>query len=358
MLVQAADPLVYVGTYTRNGSRGIYAFRFQSSGKLVPLGLAAESASPSFLAEHPNHKFLYAVNEAGGEGKVSAFSIDPKTGMLTALNQVSAGGNGPCHLAVDKTGKWLTVANYGDGSMAVIPVQADGKLGDPAQVIKNTGTVALPQRQRGPHAHMVVFSPDNKYLLLADLGLDKIFVYKFDPATGKLTPNDPDGGKVDPGAGVRHFVFHPKGRTVYAINEISKTVTAFHWDPAKGTLTSFQTLSTVPESAKTGGSTAEIQINRAGTRLYGSNRGHDSIALFSIDPNKLTLTAMDHTPTLGKTPRHFTLDPSGKFLLAANQDSSDITVFSVHPNTGQLTPVGQPVKDAPVPVCVLFVGAK
>lgn len=356
-LVQAADPLVYVGTYTRNGSKGIYAFRFQSSGKLVPIGLAAETASPSFLAEHPNHKFLYAVNE-GRPAKVSAFAIDAKSGKLTPLNDVPSGGNGPCHLAVDKTGKWLAVANYGDGTMAMIPVQPDGKLGEAAQVIKNTGTVHLPQRQGGPHAHMVVFSPDNKYLLLADLGLDKIFVYKFDPATGKLTPNDPDGGKVEPGSGVRHFVFHPNGRTLFAINEISKTVTAFHWDPAKGVLTSYQVVSTVPDSAKEGGSTAEIQINKAGTRLYGSNRGHDSIALFSVDPNKQTLTPMEHTPTLGKTPRHFTLDPSGKFLLAANQDSSDITIFKVHPNTGQLTPVGQPVKDAPVPVCVLFVGAK
>jgi 6-phosphogluconolactonase len=323
----------------------------------VPIGLAAETASPSFLAEHPNHKFLYAVNEAGREGQVSSFAIDAKTGMLTALNQVSSGGNSPCHLAVDKTGKWLAVANYGDGSMAMFPVQPDGRLGEPSQTIKNTGTVHLPQRQRGPHAHAVVFSPDNKYLLLADLGLDKIFVYKFDPASGKLTPNDPDGGKVDPGAGVRHFVFHPNGRTVFAINEISKTVTAFHWDPAKGTLTSYQTLSTVPASAQTGGSTAEIQVNKAGTHLYGSNRGHDSIALFAIDKNKMSLTAMDHTPTLGKTPRHFTLDPSGKFLLVANQDTSDITIFKVHPNTGQLTPTGQPVKDAPVPVCILFVGS-
>jgi 6-phosphogluconolactonase len=249
-------------------------------------------------------------------------------------------------------------ANYGDGTMAVIPIQPDGKLGAAAHIEKHTGSSANPQRQRGPHAHMVVFSPDNKYLLLADLGLDKIFVYKFDAATGKLTANEPDGGKVEPGQGVRHFVFHPNGRAVFAINEIGNTVTAFHWDPAKGTLTSYQSVPTLPESFKGNSSTAEIQINKAGTRLYGSNRGHDSIALFSIDPSKLTLTPMEHTPTLGKNPRHFTLDPSGKFLLAANQDSSDITIFKVHPNTGQLAPLGQPVKDAPVPVCILFVGAK
>ncbi len=356
--VQAADPLMYVGTYTRDGSRGIYAFRFHSStGKLMPAGIAAETLNPSFLAEHPNHKFLYAVNEGGGANSVSAFAINPKTGKLTPLNAVSSGGSGPCHLAVDRTGKWLMTANYGDGAMAVIPVQADGKLGEPARVEKHTGSGPVRGRQAGAHAHQVVFSPDNRYLLLADLGLDKIFVYKFDAATGKLTANEPAAGSVAPGAGVRHFVFHPNGRTVYAINEIDSTITAFHWDPAKGSLVSYQTVSTLPAGGFKGtNSTAEIAISRGGARVYGSNRGHDSIALFSVDPSKLTLTPMDQTPVMGKTPRNFTLDPSGKYLLVANQDSSDITTFKVHPNTGQLTPVGQPVKDAPVPVCILFAG--
>jgi 6-phosphogluconolactonase len=352
---QAADPLVYVGTYTRNGSRGIYAFRFQPSGKLVSLGVAAETASPSFLAEHPNHKFLYAVNESGRQGMVSAFAIDAQSGKLTPLNAVSSGGNGPCHLAINKTGKWLFAANYGDGTMAEIPIQPDGKLGEAIAVEKHTGTSKNPQRQAGPHAHEVVFSPDGRFLLLADLGLDKIFVYRFDAATGKLTPNDPPSGSVEPGEGVRHFAFHPNGRALYAIDEIGNTVTAFHWDPAKGTLSSFQTVPTLPESFKGTSSTAEIAVNHAGTKVYGSNRGNDTIVLFSVNPESLMLTPVDHTPVLGKTPRHFTLDPTGNFLLAANQDSSDITIFKVHPNTGQLTPIGQPVKDAPVPVCILFV---
>jgi 6-phosphogluconolactonase len=354
----AADPLVYVGTYTTKGSRGIYAFRFDSAGKLTPIGLAAESSSPSFLAEHPNHKFLYSVNEVERQGRVSAFAIDAKTGKLTQLNDASVGGRGPCHLAIDKTGKWLAVANYGDGSMSVLPIQSDGKVGEPVQTVKNTGTVALAKRQGGPHGHAVEFSPDNKHLLLADLGLDKIFVYKFATATGKFTPNDPDGGKVDPGQGVRHFAFHPNGRVLFAINEIGNTVTAFHWDAAKGTLTSYQTISTIPATFKTETNTAEIAVDKSGRHVYGSNRGHDSIALFSVDQAKLTLTAMDQTPTLGKTPRHFTLDPTGKFLLVANQETGDIVTFKVHPNTGQLTPVGQPVKDVSMPVCILFVGAQ
>jgi 6-phosphogluconolactonase len=350
----AADPLVYVGTYTKGPSRGIYAFRFNSKGKLTPLGVAAETLNPSFLAEHPNHKFLYAVNEGGGSDGVSAFAIDAQTGKLKPLNRVPSGGSGPCHLAVDQTGKWLAVANYGSGHMALIPIHADGMLGEAVQVEHHEGTSADPGRQKGPHAHEVVFTPDNRYLLLADLGLDKIFIYKFDAEKGHLTANDPAFGAVAPGAGVRHMAFHPKGKVLYAINEMGKTITAFRWDAAKGSLEAFQSISTVPEGSK-GGSTAEIAVNQAGTRVYGSNRGDDSIALFTVDSQKNTLTALDRTPTLGKTPRHFTLDPTGKFLLAANQDTGDIAVFSVHPNSGQLAPVGGLVKDAPSPVCILFV---
>ena len=303
----AADPLVYVGTYTKGPSRGIYAFRFNSKGKMTSLGVAAETLNPSFLAVHPNHKFLYAVNEGGGANSVSAFSIDAKTGKLTALNSVPSGGSGPCHLAVDHTGHFLAVANYNSGHMEIVPIHADGTLGEAVQVEHHEGASADRSRQTAPHAHCVLFSPDNHYLLLADLGLDKIFIYKFDAATGHLTANDPAFGSVEPGSGVRHLAFHPNGRVLYAINEIAKTVTAFRWDAGKGTLESFQSISTVPEGAK-GGSTAEIAVNAKGTRLYGSNRGDDSIALFAIDSTRMTLSALDRTPTLGKTPRHFTLD--------------------------------------------------
>jgi len=357
---RAADYLVFAGTYTRGPSKGIYSLRFQTeSGKLAPLGVAAETPNPSFLALHPNHRFLYAVNEGNAHGStVSAFAIDAGTGKLTLLNQVSSRGAGPCHLAVDRSGRWLAVANYESGHLALMPVAADGKLGEATFVERHEGSSVNRARQSGPHAHCVLFAPDNRFLLLADLGLDKIFVYRFDAAKGTLAPADPPFASVAPGAGVRHLAFHPNGRVLYAIDEMASTVTAFHYDPAGGALSDFQAISTLPENFQGRSSTAEIAVNAAGTRLYGSNRGHDSIALFAIDPVKFTLTAMEQTPTLGKTPRHFTLDPDGGYLLAANQDSSDITVFKVHPTTGELTPVGRPVTDAPFPVCILFVPDK
>ncbi len=353
----AADYIVYAGTYTREGSKGIYAFRFQTTnGKISPLGVAAETPSPSFLTESADHRFLYAVNE-DRDNSVSAFEIDARNGKLNFLNKVSAGGQGPCHLALDKTGKWLAVADYDSGHLALMPVGADGRLGEAVQKVKNEGSGAT-AGQKGPHAHMAVFSPDNKFLLLADLGADKVFVYRFDAARGTITANDPPFGKVAPGGGPRHFVFHPNGKIVYVNNELNSTVTAFRFDPAKGALDEFQTLSTLPANFKGNNSTAEIAINKAGTVVYVSNRGHDSIAIFNVDPQKFTLTAMGQAPTLGKTPRNFALDPTGAWLFAANQESSSIALFKVDARTGQPMPSGEVVKEAPLPVCILFVPAK
>ena len=351
---------MFTGTYTRGASKGIYAHRFQTTtGKLTPLGLAGESPNPSFLIADASNRFLYAVNEGGRTGSmVSAFSIDRKTGKLTLLNQVSSAGQGPCHLALDKTGKWLAVANYGNGTMGIFPIQADGKVGEASTVETHQGTSANPQRQRGPHAHEVVFSPDNRFLLLADLGLDKIFIYRFDAASGKITANEPAFGKVAPGAGVRHFAFHPNGKVLYAIDEINSTITVFHWDGAKGSLLDFQAISTLPEGFKGESSTAEIAVNPKGNVVYGSNRGNDTIAVFNIDPKTFMLTAIDHAPTLGKTPRHFAIDPTGSYLFAANQDSNDISMFRIQARTGQLQPAARVITDVAMPVCLLFVPAQ
>ena len=360
-LPAGADDLVYAGTFTNNnnGSRGIYVYRFQpANGKVKPLGVAAETANPSFLVTDATHRFLYAVNENSGPGvlgSVSAFSIDHKTGKLTLLNWVSSRGGGPCHLALDRTGRWLAVANYATGSIAVIPVHADGRLGEAVAFRQHEGKSVNPARQQGPHAHCVLFSPDNRFLLVADLGLDKILVYRFDASNGSIAPNKPAFAGVKPGSGVRHLVFHPNGKVLYAISEMGNSISAYNYYAQSGTLDEFQTIGTLTESFHGASTAAEIAINQAGTVLYASNRGDNSIAEYAVDPTKFTLTLADHFPTLGKTPRHFALDPSGSWLFAANQDSNDIVVFKVYARTGQLTPDGTVLKDAPSPVCILFV---
>ncbi len=354
--MHGAELLAFSGSNAGGGAKGIYAYRFNpSSGELKPAGLAVETGNPSFLAVDASGQFLYAVNEVGGKGMVSAFSIDRAAARLTPINQVSPGGGGPCHLALDATGRWLAVANYGTGSVAVLPVGADGRLGEPTAFDQHHGSGVNRARQDGPHAHEAVFSPDNRYLLVPDLGLDQILVYHFDAAKGTLKANDPPFGVVAAGSGPRHLVFSPNGKVVYALNEMASTVTAFRWDAGHGTLQEFQTLSALPAHFTLPSTAAEIAINAAGTAVYASNRGHDSIALFHIGSEPDTLTAPEHTPTLGKTPRQFTLDPDGKFLLVSNQDSGNIVVFQVHPRTGELTPTKHKPVEQPRPVCLVFI---
>ncbi len=359
------DSLAYVGTGSEKGSEGIYVFRFHAaSGKLTPLGLAAEATNPSYLAIHPNHRFLYAVNEVnelGGQktGAVSAYSIDSKTGKLTFLNQVSSHGTGPCHVTVDKTGKNVFVANYEGGSIAVLPIEADGKLHEASAAIQYHGSGVNKERQEGPHPHCIGTSPDNRFALVADLGLDEILVYRFDPAKGLLTPNDPPFGKASPGAGPRHFTFHPNGRFVYVINEMHCTVSTYEYDAGHGALRLKGTISTLPDGYKVtnNDSTAELRVHPCGKFVYGSNRGHDSIAVFAVDAAAGTLTQVERVPTQGKIPRGFDLDPTGRYLIAANQDSNSLVVFQIDQKTGRLTPTGQKL-EAMAPVDVEFVPVK
>jgi 6-phosphogluconolactonase len=354
----AADYLVYFGTYTRGESKGIYVARFDpAAGRLGQVELAAETPSPSFLAIHPNKRFLYAVSElyaASGPkgGAVSAFAIDRATGKLTLLNKVSSRGGGPCHLAIDKTGKFIAVANYGTGSAAVMPIQEDGRLGEAAGFQQHSGSSVDPKRQQGPHAHSVNFSPDNRFLFVADLGLDRVLIYRFDAAKGTIEPNDPPFAAVKPGSGPRHFTFHPNGRFAYVINEMASTVTAFAYDARRGALREIQTISTLPKDFTGTNHTAEVLAHPSGRFLYGSNRGHDSIAVFSISA-KGTLTPVEQTSTQGKVPRNFNLDPAGAWLLAANQDSDNVVVFRIDAQTGRLKPNGEPVRVV-APVCIKF----
>ena len=353
---------VYFGTYTEEGSKskGIYAYRYDAStSELSPIGLVAETTNPSFLAVHPNHRFLYAVNETPsykGEksGGVSAFAIDHATGKLTFLNEVPSRGADPCYITIDKTGKYVLVANYTGGSVAAFPILQDGRLGEASAFVQHTGHGTNPERQEGPHAHSIDLSPDNRFALVDDLGLDELLVYHFDSGKGSLTPNDPKFAKLEAGAGPRHFAFHPNGKFAYVVSEMGGSVTAFAYDGANGALHSLQTVSTLPKDFKGSIEDAEIEVHPSGKFLYASNRGHDSIAVFAIDATKGTLTPIDYIPTGGKTPRSFEIDPTGRLLFAANQDSNNIVIFRLDAETGRLTPTGK-VLDVGKPVCVKFV---
>ena len=358
-LLARENVLVFIGTYTGPKSKGIYVSRLDTdSGHLSDPELVAETPNPTFLAIHPNKKFLYAANEianfAGGKaGAVSAFAINAKTGQLKLLNQTSSVGDGPCHLVVDKTAGNVLLANYGGGSVAVLPIKADGSTAEHSTFIQHTGSSVNPQRQKEPHAHSINLSPDNRRAFVADLGLDKVFIYAFDPKAGKLTANNPAFATLPPGSGPRHFAFHPNGRFAYVISEMLSTLTSFTFDAASGALTSVQTVSTLPAGFSGNSSTAEVVVHPSGKFVYGSNRGHDSIAVFSIDEKNNHLTLIENTSTQGKVPRNFNIDPSGKFLLAGNQSTDNVAVFRIDPKTGRLTPTGQSISVG-APVCLKF----
>lgn len=350
---------VYFGTYTGKDSKGIYASELDlKTGALTEAQLVAETVSPAFVAVHPSKKYLYAVGEISEfqgkkTGVVSAFAIDAKSGKLTLLNQQSSQGTGPCHLVVDATGKAVLVANYGGGSVASLPIAADGKLGEAVSAIQHKGSSVNKGRQEAPHAHSINVDPANRFAFCADLGLDQILIYRFDAGKATLTANDPPYGVVAPGSGPRHFAFHPSSRYAYVCNEMTSGITAFSYDAAKGSLTEIHTLSTLPEPVK-GNSTAEIQVHPSGKFVYVSNRGHDSLAIFTIDQATGKITAAGHQKTGGRTPRNFGIDPTGQYILAANQSTHDVFVFRVDQATGQLTQVGSPIKVGS-PVCVKFV---
>ena len=344
---------VYIGTYTGPQSKGIYAARFDAdTGKLEAPILAGELTRPSFVAIHPNRKYLYAVSESG-TSTVSAFEIDPKTGALTLLNTVPAKGSSACHLVVDRTGKSLVVANYGNGSVSVFRVGADGRLSESTSQIQFSGSGPDRSRQRGPHAHAVVLSPDNRFVFVPDLGVDHILTFRLDPAQATITPHDPPFATVPPGSGPRHFAFHPNGKFAYSVNEMKSSVTAFSYDAGKGALTALQTIANLPEDFTGVDNSAEIDVDSAGKFLYASNRGHDSITIYKIDPANGMLATVDRVLTQGKTPRGFKIDPTGRYLIAGNQDSGSVVVFKRDAATGRLTATGQTV-NVGSPVCIDF----
>src|SRR6266850_2589599 len=354
------DFLVYIGTYTGAQSKGIYVSHFDpGTGRLTSPELAAETKNPSFLALHPNQHMLYCVGEVdefGGKkgGAVSAFNLDSTTGKLTLINQQSSGGPGPCHVAVDRAGKCVLVANYGGGSIAALPIDGAGKPGEPSAFIQHSGSSLNRERQEGPHAHFVTTDPANQFVLTCDLGLDKVLIYRLNPPTYSLSPNAPPSVSIKPGSGPRHLAFHPNGHFIYVINEMGSSLTVFSFDGKHGLLEEKQTISTLPENFTGESTCAEVQVHPSGKFVYGSNRGADRIVVFGADAKTGKLTLIEHQSTQGKTPRHFAIDPTGQWLLAENQGSNSVVVFSVDEKTGRLKPTGQTL-EVPAPVCLQFV---
>jgi 6-phosphogluconolactonase len=362
---------MYVGTYTGPDSKGIYAYRFDTAtGQTTPLGLVAETANPAFLAIDPTQRFLYAVNEIsdyqgpkkgdqkeGGKkksGAISAFAIDRRSGKLTFLNQVSSRGAGPCYVSLDQTGKHVLAANYSGGNVAVFPVLKDGRLGEASSVIEHTGPTVDPL---GAEPHQIDLSGDNRFAITSYLGLDKLLVYRFDSDKGILAANDPPFAQLSPGARPRHFVFHPNYRFLYVLEEADSKVDGFSYDAANGTLRQMASISTLPEGFKGDNTTAEIKVHPDGKFLYSSNRGHDSIAIFAIDPATAMPRFLEAVPTGGKKPRNFEIAPGGSYLAAANQNSNNIVIFKIDRQTGHLTPTGQ-VLEVASPACVKFAKIK
>ncbi len=349
---------VYVASSATGASHGIYAYRFDAAtGKLTATGRVANVVSPAFLATDPHHRVLYVATDQDEapkqNGFISSYAINPRTGALKLLNRVDQDGF-PCHLTVDTTNKVLFVANYEKGTVVSFPLKPDGSIGERSGFNQLTGSGPNHERQTGPHAHATVLSPDNRFLFVPNLGSDQVRIYRVDTMKRTFTPNDPAFVSVKAGLGPRHMLFSRDGKFAYLICEMESTVVAFSYDSAKGSLTTLQTISTLPAGYKGIDNSAEIDIDLAGRFLYASNRGHDSITVFAIDPAKGTLTKVQVAPSLGKIPRNFALDPTGKYLLAGNQLSDQLKLFQVDQTTGRLTPTGQAM-NVEKPVCILFV---
>jgi 6-phosphogluconolactonase len=352
--------IAYVGTYTtKTDSKGIYVFEFDpATGKMTAPQIAAETPDPSFVVVSADGKFVYAVNEAGKNSSVSAFARDAKTEKLTLLNRLPALGEDPCFISLDKTGKYVLVANYTSGNVVVFPVLANGKLGEHTALVTDAGALGPnKERQEGPHAHWIGTSADNRYVFVVDLGLDEVLTYRFDAEKGTLTPGNPANIKIEGGTGPRHITFSADKKFAYTVDELNSTVTAYSFDAGKGAFSVLQTISTVPEGTTGRNETAEITIHPSGKFLYASNRGHDTIAAFRIDAANGKLTTAGEFPIEGKEPRNFMIDPTGGYVLVGDQLSDKIVVLRIDSATAALTSTGQSVA-VPAPVDIVFVGVK
>ncbi|MCS7060481.1 MAG: lactonase family protein [Anaerolineae bacterium] len=345
---------VYVGTYTRGVSKGIYLCEQDASTGALHIVDTIFTEHPSFLALHPSGRFLYAVNEME-DGWLSAFAVYGAGGQLSLINRQPALGAAPCHLCVDRSGACVVIANYSTGSVVAFPIRADGGLEPAGSVRQHVGSGPNLERQEGPHAHSADLTPDNALVVTADLGLDRLMLYRLDTTAALLMPHDPPFVALQPGCGPRHLAFHPNGRFAYVITELANTVVALTYDATRRSFEAKQTVSTLPAGWTGESYCAEICVHPSGRFVYGSNRGHDSIAIFAVDEIKGTLTPAGHAPTLGHWPRNFAFDPTGRFCYVANERSDSIVIFRVDATTGALTPTGHTL-EVPSPVCVLCAG--
>jgi 6-phosphogluconolactonase len=357
--VPAADNFVFFGSHSVGPGRGISVAHFDSvSGALTKPELVVEAAAPAFFVLHPDGRHLYTCNSNdfanGWTGEtISAYVIDPRSGGLTLLNRQSSGGADPSYVNLDAASRHVLVASYTGGSVAVLAIRPDGSLGKRTAFMQHTGSSVNPTRQTKPYAHSIKLDPTNRFALAADLGVDKVFIYRYNKKDGSLQPNDPPFVKVAPGSGPRHIAFHPTRGLVYLINEMASNIVAYAWDSKKGTLAELQTISTLPAGFAGTNTCAEIEVHPNGRFLYGSNRGHDSLAVFAIDDSTGKLTLIEHVPTQGQKPRNFAFDPTSQWLIVTNHGSDNAMVFRVDAQTGRLTPTGQPVS-VPSPFCVRF----
>jgi 6-phosphogluconolactonase len=353
-----ADPLVFITAFAPGEKGGIHGYEFDvKSGKLKALHRTSGVEHPFYLALTPDRKHLYSIHAKQFGGKeneqVAAYALVGRTGELKLLNRQSAEGTAACYLDVDRTGKAVLVANYSSGSVASLPIKADGSLGEPASFIQHKGASVNPARQKEPHAHSIVVSPNNRHAFAADLGTDQVLCYKLDPATAKLTPNEPPFARAPAGAGPRHLTFHPNGKRVYVINELANSVSLFDYDADSGTLTAKQTISTLPEGFKGTSHCADLKVTPDGRYLYGTNRGHDSIAAYNVGEDG-RLSLIEITPSLGKGPQNLAITPDGGWLLCANMPGNNVAVFRIDTKTGRLTAAGDPVQQAS-PSCIALV---
>lgn len=354
-----AKHLLFVGSYAPENKPGIHVFKFDSTtGEMTPHGSYTGIANPSFLAIHPNGKWLYAVSETGQDsdgviGSVHSFKIqyDPLNLDIQPINQQATDGDWPCHVEIDVSGRWLIATNYGTGNAALFPILSDGALGEMEAFLQHEGKGQNSARQEGPHAHSAIYTPDNRFVIVADLGIDQLVTYKFDAETGSLTLH----AKIQarPGAGPRHFAFHQNGHHLLVANELDSSVTVYDYDARNGSLHELQTIDTLPPDSPES-IVADIHFLPSGQHLYVSNRGHDSLAIFEFDEKPGRLTALSHQKTHGKTPRNFAIESSGTFLLAANQDSDSIVTFRINHNTGHLAYI-EKISDIPNPVCLKMI---